>query len=393
AGNQIVYTLDNAGQRTQEDTKDSSGTLLRTLSRVYNQLGQLKTGKDAYNHATGYVYDVGGNLDTVTDALSTVTDNTYDPLGRLVKTLQDTAGINAQTQFQYDALDRLTQVTDPKGLNTQYQYNGLGDLTQLTSPDTGITGYTYDSAGNRKTQTDARNETATYSYDALNRVVGIAYSDTSLNVAYTYDTPQAVCQTGETFSAGRMTRMDDGSGNTRYCYDRRGNVVRKVQTTNGQVFTLVYGYTLANQLSSVTYPSGMRVDYTHNALGQPSGATVTQPGQAPQVLLTSVTYYPFGPAAELEYGDGRRLKRTHNQNYQPGVIEDVGPDGLSLGYEFDAVGNLIKLRKGDQSEPPLRAYAYDRLGRLTETRDGTTNALLQGYTYDATGNRTSKTDA
>ncbi|WP_162258769.1 RHS repeat-associated core domain-containing protein, partial [Lysobacter sp. Root983] len=60
---------------------------------------------------------------------------------------------------------------------------------------------------------------------------------------------------------------------------------------------------------------------------------------------------------------------------------------------FDAVGNLIKLRKGDQSEPPLRAYAYDKLGRLTETRDGTTNALLQGYTYDATGNRTSKTDA
>ena len=393
AGNQIVYTLDNAGQRTQEDTKDSSGTLLRTLSRVYNQLGQLQAGKDAYNHATGYVYDVGGNLDTVTDALGTITDNNYDPLGRLVQTLQDTAGINAQTQFQYDALDRLTQVTDPKGLNTQYQYNGLGDLTQLTSPDTGITGYSYDSAGNRKTQTDARNETATYSYDALNRVVGIAYSDTTLNVAYTYDTTQAVCQTGETFSAGRMTRMDDGSGHTRYCYDRRGNVVRKVQTTNGQVFTLVYGYTLANQLSSVTYPSGMRVDYTHNALGQPSGATVTQPGQAPQVLLASVTYYPFGPVAELEYGDGRRLKRTHNQNYQPGVIEDVGPDGLSLGYEFDAVGNLIKLRKGDQSEPPLRAYAYDKLGRLTETRDGATNALLQGYTYDATGNRTSKTDA
>ncbi|NUO75085.1 MAG: RHS repeat protein [Lysobacter sp.] len=392
-GNQIVYTLDNAGQRTKEDTKDSGGVLLRTLSRVYNQLGQLQTGKDAYNHATGYVYDVAGNLDTTTDALSTVTDNTYDPLGRLTQTLQDTAGINAQTQFQYDALDRLTQVTDPKGLNTQYQYNGLGDLTQLTSPDTGVTGYSYDSAGNRATQTDARNETATYSYDALNRVVGIAYSDTALNVGYTYDTTQAICQTGETFSVGRLTRMDDGSGHTRYCYDRRGNVVRKVQTTNGQTFTLVYGYTLANQLASVTYPSGMQVGYTYNTLGQPSGVTVTQPGQSPQVLLAGVTYYPFGPAAELEYGDGRRLKRTHNQNYQPGVIEDVGPDGLSLGYEFDAVGNLIKLRKGDQSEPPLRAYAYDKLGRLTETRDGTSNALLQGYTYDATGNRTSKTDA
>lgn len=391
-GNRITYTLDNAGRRIKEETKDSSGAILRDLSRIYNQIGQLQVGKDAYNHATSYTYDVGGNLDAVVDPQNTITDRSYDLLGRLVGVLKDSMGINAQTSYQYDPLNRLVKTTDPKGLDTQYQYNGLGDLTQVTSPDTGITGYAYDNAGNRVAQTDARYESAIYSYDALNRVIGITYADTALNVSYTYDTPQSVCQSGETFSTGRMTRMDDGSGNTRYCYDRRGNVVRKVQTTNGQVFTLVYGYTKADRLASITYPSGLRVDYTHNALGQPSGVTVTAPGQASQVLLISATYYPFGPAAELEYGDGRHLKRTYNQNYQPGVIEDVGPDGLSLGYEFDTVGNLIKLRKGDQSEPPLRAYAYDRLGRLTETRDGATNALLQSYTYDATGNRTSKTE-
>jgi RHS repeat-associated protein len=34
---------------------------------------------------------------------------------------------------------------------------------------------------------------------------------------------------------------------------------------------------------------------------------------------------------------------------------------------------------------------YDALNRLTDSRDGSTNALLQAYAYDATGNRTSRT--
>ena len=96
-------------------------------------------------------------------------------------------------------------------------------------------------------------------------------------------------------------------------------------------------------------------------------------------------------AAPLEYADGRILKRTPNLNYQPGIVEDLGPGGLSLGYEFDAVGNLFKLRTSSQSDPPLRRYAHDVLGRLTEAHDGVTDALLQGYSYDDTGNRLSAT--
>ena len=82
AGNTIHYTLDNAGNRTQEDTKDRAGAIKRTLSRVYNQLGQLPTQADA-GQPTDFTYDANGNTDTVTDALSRVTDNDYDPLNRL----------------------------------------------------------------------------------------------------------------------------------------------------------------------------------------------------------------------------------------------------------------------------------------------------------------------
>lgn len=302
AGNTLHYTLDNAGNRVKEDTTDASGTLKRTLSRVYNQLGQLATQATASGDPTDFGYDANGNATAVADALGHTTQNDYDPLNRLARTLQDVGGIAAETKFSYDALDNLTQVTDPKGLDTTYAYNGLGDLTTLTSPDTGTTTYTYDSAGNRATQTDARNIKTTYSYDALNRLTKVTYPTTSLNVTYTYDISQSTCANGETYATGRLARMQDGSGSTDYCYDRFGDLVRKVQTTNGKVFVLRYAYTKAGQLSRMIYPDGATVDYVRNAQGQATEVGVT-PAVAPgrccwaTQLTTHSDRWPAGPTA------------------------------------------------------------------------------------------------
>lgn len=394
AGNSITYTLNAVGQRTNEDVKDPSATLRATLSRTYDTLAQLQTQTDALSHNTGFTYDANGNLDQTTDALTRVADNNYDALDRLSRTLQDMGGIAAETKFSYDALDNLVNVNDPKLLDTTYTYNGFSDLKQLVSPDTGTTTYTYDSAGNRSSQTDARSKVANYTYDALNRLTGISYpTASSLDTAYTWDTTQAACQTGETFTAGRLAKIVDGSGNTVYCYDRFGHVVRKVQTTNAVAFTLRYTWNAAGQLTSTIYPDGAVVDYVYDTQGRVSEIGAKTSTGTRQVLVTNVSYYPFGPAASWRYGSstGRLLNRTLNQNYQPGVVQDTMTGGLSVGYEFDEVGNLKKLRDGNQSEPPQRIFGYDGLNRLTQTQDGSTSAVLQGYTYDKTGNRTSAT--
>jgi RHS repeat-associated protein len=389
AGNRIEYTLDGAGNRIAENTKGSGGALKRTLSRVYNTLGQLATQADAQANPTDFTYDAVGNAKTVTDALGHVTSNDYDPLNRLKRTLQDVGGIEAETKFEYDANDNLTKVTDPKGLDTTYTYNGFGDQVQLSSPDTGITTFTYDSAGNRASQTDARGITTTYQYDALNRLTQVGYPTSSLNVSYTYDVTQPVCQAGETFSVGRLTLMVDGSGSTQYCHDRFGQLVRKVQTTNGVALTLQYAYTKGGQLQAMTYPDGTVVDYLRNAQGQITEVGVAQPSQAREVLLTQATYHPFGPIAGWVYGNGRVMQRNVDLDYRPRSIQG-GPGGLDLTYGYDAVGNLTSLSSG--SPPPLE-YGYDALGRLTESRDGPTQAIIDQYTYDKTGNRTSFTDS
>ncbi|MBB4125859.1 RHS repeat-associated protein [Xanthomonas translucens] len=388
AGNTLHYTLDNAGNRIKEDTKDASGALKRTLSRVYNQLGQLATQATAGGDPTDFGYDANGNTETVTDALGHVTQNDYDPLNRLARTLQDVGGINAETKFGYDALDNLTKVTDPKGLDTTYTYNGLGDLTKLTSPDTGVTTYTYDSAGNRATQIDARNVKTTYSYDALNRLTKVAYPTTSLNVTYIYDVSPAVCVSGETYAVGRLARMQDTTGTTEYCYDRFGDLVRKVQTTNGKVFVLRYAYTKAGQLSRLTYPDGAAVDYVRNAQGQTTEVGVTPAGGTRQVLLSNATYYPFGPVASWSYGNGRPMQRVLDQDYRPLAVSDTRTDGLSTGFAFDPAGNLSALTAAGNTAPVV-SLDYDALGRLTAFKDGPTGTVIDGYSYDATGNRLS----
>ena len=389
-GNHVQYVLDNAGNRVAENTRDPGGALKRTLSRLYNTLGELVTQADASANPTDYTYDSNGNATTVTDALGRVSRSDYDPLNRLKRSLQDVGGIEAEVQYRYDALDSLVQVTDPKGLKTQYARNAFGEVVTQTSPDTGVTAMTYDAAGNMVTRTDARGVTATYQYDALNRVTHISYPDPTLNVAYTYDIAPAVCAANEQFSRGRVGTVIHAGGSTHYCHDRFGQLTRKVQTVNGVATTVRYGYTAGGRLAALTYPDGTVADYLRDSLGRISEVGVTRPGRGRQVVVTNVTYAPFGPATGWTYGNGRTLQRPVDQDYRTIAVHDPAPGGLSVGYGYDAVGGITELTNGDGTEV-LAQYSYDALGRLTQTKDGATGTPIETYEYDATGNRTSLT--
>ena len=433
-GNSVTYTLDNAGNRTVETTKDPNGVVMRSLSRVYDTLGRLQASRNAANEPTvAMTYDANDNLDITTDGLGRVTNQDVDPLNRLIKTIQDqgVGKINAVTQFEYDARDNLTKVIDPKNLNTSYAYNGLNDLIELSSPDTGIAAYTYDQAGNRKTQTDARGIVTTYTYDPLNRLTQVAYPTASLNSHFNYDTINAICTSAETFAKGRLTGFSDPSGSTQYCYDRFGNMTRKQTVNNGDTSVFQFAYTRAGRLSSITYPSsitspiGMKVSYRRNEIGQVVEVVVRQ-GETAKIFANNITYYPFGPLSRIEFlppgspnsnplaigeevtlaqSDATRAAapgsgctprpgggcnpvpatnpivqtRAYDQDY---AIQSVG----GLNYQVDRLGNIESIIDSLGGN----TFAYDHLDRLTNVRDSSTAADVFAFTYDATGNRLSK---
>ncbi|MEH6420863.1 RHS repeat-associated core domain-containing protein [Pseudomonas sp. CGJS7] len=390
AGNFIHYTLDLAGNRKQEDTKTASGTLKQTLSRVFNVLGQLETLKDASQNPTGFRYDKNGNQDRTTDALLRNTDQTYDPLNRLITTMQDVGGLNVETNLEYNAFDQISKVKDPKRLDTVYLHNGFGDRTKLTSPDTGVTDYTYNAGGLLATKKDANDAVAhRYTYDELNRPKAIFYTAAGpADVEYDYDTVNAECAAGETFAVGRVTAMRADGTELKYCYDRFGQVVRKLQIVAGKSFLLRYGYTTAGHLRTVTYPNGSVVDYVRDTQARIKEIGVKPPGLARVVLLSNATYEPFGPVTGWTYGNGRTLSRSYDLDYRPKTVFDPASGGLSLGYGYNTVGDLVELKDGQNTATQAK-YDYDPLGRLTVTRDGASNTALETYGYDKTGNRTS----
>jgi len=387
-GNVMDYTLDPAGNVVLEEVKDASGALKRTASRIYNQLGQLKTLADASANPTDYTYDANGNRLSTIDALGRAITQEYDPLNRLTKVVQDLGGIAATTSMQYDVLGNITQVIDPKGLATTYTYNGFGELQNQVSPDTGTTQFTYDDAGNVATRTDSRGVTATYTYDALNRLTAVQYPTAGNDIGYVYDTASPLCQAGETFAIGRLSWMTDASGRTDYCYNRFGEIVRKVQQANGISLAIRYSYTAGGRLASLTYPDGTVADYVRDTQGRIAEIGVTPPSGLREVLLTGVTYLPFGPSTGWRYGNGRTLVRNFDQDYRPIGIADSKQD-LKLGFGYDPVGDLVDLASGGQQIK----LQYDALGRLTHFKDGPSGATIDQYTYDATGNRTSFSNA
>lgn len=387
-GNRIHFTLDGAGNRVQEEIFGAGEALKRSLSRVYDVLGRLTTEKGADGYGPIYSYDPNGNVTSTIDAQGISSTATYDTLNRLTQTLQDVGGIAASTQFKYDALDNLTEVTDPKGLKTTYTYDGLGQLKSIASPDTGTTQRAYDAAGNLKTSTDARGITATYSYDALSRVTAVRYPGQGEDVTYTYDTPPASCAASEGFGIGRLSSLLDGSGRTDYCYNRFGSVVRKVQVTNGKTFVVRYTYTTGGNLAAVIYPSGAVVDYVRDTQGRITEVGVTSGISGRQVLLTGVTYLPFGPSTGWLYGNGRALARNFDTDYRPTAVVDSG-NQLKIGLGYDTMNNITALESGTYTAD----LDYDALGRLIEFRDATAGVAIEQYTYDATGNRLSFSNA
>lgn len=412
-GNRVHYTLDNAGNRIKEETFDATYNpsvpgqgLKRALARQYNTLGRLMRELDAANAATrdstpydsgGLAdgYDPNGNAVQFKDGLNVQTQQSYDALNRLAKTIQDYTGTdpetaNATTEYTYDARNNLRTVKDPDNLTTTYTYDGLGNQTALDSPDTGHTGYAYDRAGNRVSQSDNRGTTNSYTYDALGRLIGIGYPTSALDVTFYYDEGSRATGCASSYPFGRLTRMTDATGSTIYCYDRRGNVTSKTQVTAGETLAVAYSYTLADRIATITYPSGGLATYGYDAAGRANLLTWKEsPSAATVTVVSGISYYPFGPANVLTYGNGRTLTKTYDQDYQIDSIASSATDGLKLDFGRDVMANITSASGTLGASPPDRSYLYDKLYRLTQVNDSA-GSMLEDYNYNKTGDRTLK---
>jgi RHS repeat-associated protein len=359
-------------------------------SNTYDALGRVLTVQtpDGAVMTTAY----SGNMVTVTDQAGKQRKSVTDGLGRLKEVYEDPASLNYLTSYNYDALDGLLTVTQDSQTRT-FVYDSLKRLTSAANPESGTIYYLYDSNGNLTKKTDARGVYIDYISDALNRNTLRTYSDGTATVTSAYDAGTVAN------SKGRLTSVSSTVSATNYsAYDAMGRVTTGSQITDGQTYSMSYGYDAASKLISLTYPSGRVIKPEYDAAGRTAGVKDQASGTYyAGAVYTDATnrlqYAPHGAVSAMKLGNGLWEHTTFNNRLQPTLIglgtssTDSSTVGLSYTYgTTNNNGNVLTHSYAGSGLSYTQTFEYDPLNRLTVTGEGA-GSWSETNLYDRYGNR------
>uniref|UniRef100_UPI003BA9DCAF DUF6531 domain-containing protein n=1 Tax=Kiloniella litopenaei TaxID=1549748 RepID=UPI003BA9DCAF len=381
-GEKITYSYDAMGNRTSTEVHDPAGVLKNNYSQNFDEMGRLIKFVGANAQETVFAYDKNDNVVSITDPRSKVTQNSFDGLNRLVS---ETNALNDQATVSYNDAGDLDGFTDQRNNTTSYVHNGFGDVIQRVSPDSGATTYAYDVAGRLSSKTDARGVEVTYSYDLLDRVVTRSYPSTANEtVTYGYDDV-----TNGNKGLGRLTSVTDDAGSVSYRYDARGNLLSETRVMEGNSYTTGYGYDIADNLISITYPSGRIVTYQRDGQGRVETVLTQKTAlSAPQILADGLRYEAYGPLSGFRQGNGMETSLSYDGDYRLTGIS-AQKNGISLhnlSFAYDPAGNVTAETDGLDNSLS-QSYGYDDINRLTSA---TGIYGSNDYSYDAVGNLLSR---
>ncbi|MFH1440418.1 MAG: hypothetical protein ABIH18_00015 [Candidatus Omnitrophota bacterium] len=232
--------------------------------------------------------------------------------------------------------------------------------------------YTYDSNSNLIRRITPDNKVIEYKYDKLNRLNNIYYPD-GKDTSYEYD------------ANGNLIKMIDWQGTTFYAYDEL-NRLRAVQFP--EIKPIYYDYDKAGKPIKTIYPNDDEVTYGYNKDNQLTSVTdktgITtyeyDPTKKTNNLVKKIL--PNGVWTEYVYDTAKRITDVRNKKSDSSNIS-------SYHYDYDANNNRTLVEEITHEAAKTTNYTYDKLNRLTRAdySDGT----FEAYTYDASGNRLTKT--
>jgi RHS repeat-associated protein len=123
------YTAET-GAETGALTKQSTPSTGKTITSVYNTLGQLTSYTDADANTSSYEYDVDGRMLKTNDGKGTQT-YTYSKTTGLPEQLVDSSHEGMKFTATYDAEGHMLTESYPNGMTAYYIYNHAGTPTSL----------------------------------------------------------------------------------------------------------------------------------------------------------------------------------------------------------------------------------------------------------------------
>ncbi len=287
-----------------------------------------------------YTYEKDGTVKTKTDFETDIKTTDYNDASR-TKTVTYSDG--RKEVFTY-TMSGLIQTAETKTGKIAYTYNKAGLLVKQEDIKAGeTTTYTYDKAG-RRTGMNSGNREVRYVYGKAGELVSINDNKQRLSVSYKYDTLY------------RETERVFGNG-----------VVQKTQyTVAGQteIITEVNSRGELLRAEGYVYDEGGRRIYTITEKGKLTGFTYDAQSRLAKVL------YPY--TEEKKQAD-RKEAEEEGVHYLEGNVKPV-----NVFLSLDEKALIV---------PLLEKIGWGRSSYLT-----TTQVLWEEtYTYDANGNRASKT--
>ncbi len=274
--------------------------------------------------------------------------------------------------LRYDELGHLAEAEDPIGAVRKQTYDLAGRVLGLSDPDHGDWAYELDAAGNLIRETTPTGAVLEYAYDSLDRRVARWDAAAPVNTETRWhwdrapDCPATLCSNAAGRLATVRAAVGDGTETAlRFGYDTRGMVHTMVRHLHGFDYVHETEWDHAGRTTSVTFPSGLSVDFELDAAGR----VTSVPG-----FVDAIGYHPRGLLASLQLANGVVATRAYDASDRVERLQVTGPDDatlLDLELAWDGANNLLEvldLRPEDGQPHAGGQFAYDSLYQLAEAR-------------------------
>lgn len=395
------------------------------FGRVTKQ-AQVATSGNTQYRLTQYGYDAAGRNVCITQRMNAPTTGSSVPSNACTPATAGTYGGDRIVKRTYDTTDRVTelrlgvgtplehiaaefaynaaglfQLEDARGYRTQYSYDNFGRVSYIYYPDKNATGthnwndyehFVYNARGQLDEVRTRADETIEFEYDAIGRLIrkivperaGLASTHTR-DIYYTYDLVDNLTSArfGGTTGEGIL-----------FAYDALGRVTSETSTMDGVNRPVSFGYDMAGNRTSITYPDSQTFTWTYDSASRPTalkhGATslvtwayddlsrVTDIGRYSNAPEQTFGYNAAGQLDEMDLVGKAATSSQWDFTYNP--AGEVATSAVSNNnYRWDSHDNGAATYQANGQnqyfEIGTTDLYYDANGNLAS--DGSTN-----YTYD-----------
>jgi streptogramin lyase len=367
--------------RTKTDTYDTAGRL--KTSAISSSVGEkLPTVTDEYNKETGALEKQCQNEGKpCTEGTPKTITSVYNKLGEL-ESYTDAAEKETKTTYEYNIDGRTKKVKGEKGIET-YTYSETTGLPTELLNEYGTSKLTfagtYDAEGNMLTEGYPNGMTATYTYNQVGKPTSLVYKKTTNCTEEEKEKCKWFKDTIIPSIHGQWIEQTSTLSHQTYAYDNAGRLTEVQNTPTGKGCTVrLYTYDEdSNRTSLMTREPGSEGKCATEG-GQGQGYTYDT---ADRLNEPGITYNTFGDITALPAQNSEDPELTSTY-YTDNQVQSQKQNKQTISYTLDPAGRTLE---ADATGEPISANILSHYTGPSDTPAWTINTSTKAWKRNIMG--------